>query len=254
MRPPMNWTDTTIILPCRNEAATIQRALREVAAAVPGAELLVIHGGSDRTLERAGELRGALPRLVLVPNPGDRGKGHAVREAIRRAAGRCIAQFDTDLQFHADDLPALLAPVRSGAADVCVGSRFLPQSDAAAESAAFARDWGNRLLSAYASLLAGRRFSDVTTGMKAWARSAMDRIAYRDDQYSYEVELLVRAARLGLRVTEVPVRYRERSSGASMHRNNLAVAKAGLVILCKTTACRFRRRPAGPGAPPHLEH
>lgn len=237
----MNWDDTTIIIPCMNEAATIQRVVREVAAAVPGAELLVIHGGSDETLKRAGELRGELPRLLLVPNPNDRGKGHAVREAVRRASGRYIAQFDADLQFHAADLPVILAPVLEGKTDICVGSRFLPQSTASEEAAILTRDWGNKLLSAYASLLAGRRLSDVTTGMKAWTRAAIDRIAYRDDRYSYEVELLVRAARLGLRVLDVPVRYRGRSTGESMHRNNLAVAKAGLVILLKATACRFRR-------------
>lgn len=238
----MDWTDTTIIVPCMNEADTIERVLREVGAAVPGAELLVIHGGTDATLERAEALRPLFPRLTLVKNHNDRGKGHAVREAIRAAAGRYIAQFDADLQFYAEDLPVILSPVIEGRADICVGSRFMPNSATSQDAAILTRDWGNRVLSAYASLLAGHWFSDVTTGMKAWTREAIDRVDYRDDRYSYEVELLVRAAALGLRVIDVPVQYRGRQTGLSMHRNNLAVARAGLVIMAKTTACRFRGR------------
>lgn len=231
----------SILVPCMNEASTIVAGLRGIAEVLPRAEIVVMHGGTDHTLELAETLRPEIPGLVLRKNKDDRGKGHAVKAAIQVASREVVAQFDADLQFYPRDLVTILDPVLQGRADVCVGSRFLPQSNASADAAVMTRDMGNRLLSAYASLLAGHRFSDVTTGMKAWTRAAMKQIDFRDDRYSYEVELLVRAVRLGLRVVDVPVQYQGRKSGVSMHRNSLAVAKAGTVILLKTTACRFRR-------------
>ena len=219
----------------------IEGCLRGLATAMPGAEILVVHGGSDNTMDIAASLRAEFPGIRAVKNPDDRGKGHAVKTGIAAASHDVIAQFDADMQFYPEDVPLMVAPVLEGRADLCIGSRFMADSTTSADSAVVTRDLGNKFLSAYASLLAGRRFSDVTTGMKVWTRDAIRRIDFRDDRYSYEVELLVRAAVLGLRTLDVPIRYRARHTGVSMHRNNLAVAKAGMVILAKTTAARLRK-------------
>lgn len=236
--------DVSIIISCFDEALTIDRCVRTVAEALPEAEIVVVHGGGDRTLEIARGLRAEFPQVTPVRNENDRGKGHGIRTGIARAAGRCMAQFDADLQFRAADLPALVGPLVAGDADVCLGSRFLPGSDRAAYQRSFFRDWGNRLLAAYVSALVGRRVTDVTAGMKAWTRTAIERIDFRDDRYSYEAEIVVRAARLGLRIRELPVAYASRAAGRSMHAGNLAVIRAGLTIMVKCLAYRFRARPA----------
>lgn len=230
----------SIIVACRNEEDNIEACLRQVASVLPAAEILVVAGGSDRTCDLAEAFSRGDPRVRAVRHAGDRGKGHAIRTGISLASHHVMAQFDADLQFSAEDLPALLQPVADGACDLCTGSRFVRGADRAAASAIASRDLGNRIVSAYASLLIGRRVTDVTSGMKAWTREAIQRIDFRDDAYSYEVEIVVRAARLGLRHREVPVRYTGRAAGQSMHRNSLALARAGLVIMGKALGARRR--------------
>ena len=68
----------------------------------------------------------------------------------------------------------------------------------------------------------------------------MERIDFRDDRYSYEAEMIVRAACLGLRIRDVPVRYASRTAGASMHANSWKVIQAGFVIMAKALAARWR--------------
>ena len=235
-----NKPQISVLVSCFNEENNIVDCVRGVAAALPHAEIVVIHGGTDRTLEVARGLAGQVPNLVLVRNENDRGKGHGIRTGIEHASADVMAQFDADLQFFASDLPALLGPVLKGECDLSLGSRFLPSSDRSAYRTSFFRDAGNRVLSGLVSALIGTRVTDVTAGVKAWTRDAIRRIAYRDDRYSYEAEIVVRAGGLGLRIREVPVSYASRRQGRSQHANNLDVIKAGAVIIVKSIACRIR--------------
>ncbi len=207
---------------------------------MPDAEIVVVHGGNDRTLEIARCMSAEFPQVVPVRNENDRGKGHGIKTGIARASATIMAQFDADLQFFATDLPALVQPLLSGQADVCLGSRFLPSSDRAAYKPSFFRDMGNRLLAGYVSLLIGQKVTDVTAGMKSWTRSAIQTIDFRDDVYSYEAEIVVRAGLTRQRIIEIPVFYASRSEGESMHRGNAAVIKAGLVIIVKCFVCWVR--------------
>lgn len=237
---PKERPQVSVIVSCFNEEANIEACVRSVAEAMPEAEIVVVHGGTDRTLEIARGLKAELPNVVPVRNENDRGKGHGVRTGIEHCSADIIAQFDADLQFFASDLPALVEPVLKGECDLCLGSRFLASSDRSAYEPSFFRDAGNRILSGVVSVLIGRRVTDVTAGSKAWTREAIRKIDYRDDRYSYEAEIVVRAGALGLRIREVPVRYASRREGISMHRNSLAVAKAGLVIILKCIGSRIR--------------
>jgi len=231
----------SILVACRNEELNVEKCIREIARVLPQAEIVIIDGGIDRTFEIAQSLCGEFPLLRVVKNEGDVGKGHAIRTGINIASASIMAQFDCDLQFGADDLPALLAPIGRGECDLTFGSRFIQHADRTAYRPVFFRDVGNRLLAGYVSLLIGRRVTDVTAGIKAWTREAINQVDFHDDRYSYEVEVVIRAAVLKLRFVEVPVRYSSRMRGESMHRDTWAVIKAGLVIVTKAFAARIRR-------------
>ncbi|HMP72689.1 MAG TPA: glycosyltransferase family 2 protein [Kiritimatiellia bacterium] len=228
------------IVSCFNEQETIEACVKSIHLALPEAEILVVDGGHDQTFEIASALIPEIPRLRVVRNLDDRGKGHAIREGCRLASGPIIAQFDADLQFFAEDLPHLIEPLLAQKCDLCVGSRFLPSADRAAYQPMFFRDLGNRLLSSLLSLLSGHRLTDVTTGMKAWTREAGERIDFTDDRYSYEAEIVLKAARRGLRILEVPVKYASRTHGQSMHQSNFALIRAGTVIALKSIGWRLR--------------
>jgi len=230
----------SVIISCFNKETTIERCIREVSRVLPDAEIVVVHGGTDRTLDIARALQKEIPRVTPVYNENDQGKGHGIKTGLAHASGDVMAQFDADLQFSASDLPALLRPVLACDSDVSLGSRFLPSSDRAAYQPSFFRDLGNRLLAAYISVLIGHKVSDVTAGMKAWTRHAMAQIDFQDNAYSYEAEIVVRAGLLGLRLQEVPVSYASRRAGASMHSGNLGVIRAGAVIVLKCFGCWVR--------------
>jgi len=230
----------SIIVACRNEEASIETCIAALRTALPMAEIVIVDGGSDRTLEIAQRMAEKDPLIVAVRNENDRGKGHAIKTGIEKATHDIMAQFDADMQFFASDLSMLLAPVVDGDCDLCLGSRFLPGSNKESYQKIPSRDLGNRLVSLFVSILIGRRVTDVTAGVKSWTRSAISKIDFKDDAYSYEAEMVVRAGRLGLRILEMPVSYASRTAGQSMHQTTRALAKAGLTILAKSLAARLR--------------
>lgn len=225
------YPSVSIIISCFNEEENIEQCVRSVAAAMPESEILVVHGGADRTSEIANSLKAEIPAIRVVRNENDRGKGHAIRKGIECASHDVMAQFDADNQFFASDLPALVDPILAGRADVTLGSRFLPSADRSAYQPSFFRDFGNRTLSAYVGLLCGKKVTDVTAGVKAWTRKAIQSIDLTDDKYSYEAEIVVRAFSLRLSVQDIPVKYSSRSAGESMHTSTSKVIIAGLTIM-----------------------
>lgn len=234
------YPKVTIIISCFNEEANIEKCIRSVASAMPESEILVVHGGTDRTSEMATRLKTEIPAVRVVRNENDLGKGHAIRKGIECATHDVMAQFDADNQFFATDLPALVDPILEGRADVTLGSRFLPSADRSAYKPSFFRDYGNRTLSAYVGLLCGKKVTDVTAGVKAWTRKAIQAIDLTDDKYSYEAEIVVRAAVKKLRILELPVKYASRVEGISMHTSSLKVIIAGFTIIKNCVSYRFR--------------
>jgi glycosyltransferase involved in cell wall biosynthesis len=226
----LNTATVSILIASRNEEANILECLIATTQALPEAEVIVIDGGEDQTSELARQFAAQNPSVRVIKNRPDLGKGHAIKRGIDEARGTVMAQFDCDLQFDAVDLPLLLAPLLAGEADVAVGSRFLPAANRSTYKPIFYRDLGNRLLSMWMAVLVGHRVTDVTTGMKAWTKEAIQCIDFKDNRYSYEAEIVLKAHRHGLRVREIPVRYGSRVSGVSMHRNVFALLKAGLTI------------------------
>jgi hypothetical protein len=99
---------------------------------------------------------------------------------------------------------------------------------------------GNRILANYIAILIGQKVTDVTTGLKGWTRNAIEQIAFQDDAYSYEAEIVVRAGLLGQRILEIPVSYASRVAGVSMHTSDFKLTKAGIVIILKCFTCWIR--------------
>ena len=238
-------SEFTIIISTFNEEDAIRECLERVRAAAPEAEIILIHGGKDRTAEIArswGEER-SVPIRVLN-NYGDSGKGHAIKVGITLAAHPVMLQFDADLQFIPEDIPRMIGPVLAGEADLVVGSRFMEGVDKSGYESSFFRDVGNTFLNRYISLLAGQSITDVTTGLKAWNRKAIWDIDFKDNRFVYEMEIVVRGALKGYRILQVPVTYLSRQGGASGHgtgfREIYSIAKTGLMIALKALLIRCR--------------
>ncbi len=234
----------TIIISTFNEEDTIGECLDRVRQSAPEAEIILLHGGRDGTARAArewAEQRGDPVRVL--ENYGDSGKGHAIKVGITLASHPAMLQFDADLQFAPEDIPRVVGPVLAGESDLVIGSRFLPEADRSGYRSSFFRDRGNAFLNRFISLVSRREVSDVTTGMKAWNRKLIRDVDFKDNRFIYEMEIVVRAALKGYRITQVPVTYFSRQGGASGHGTGAAefcsIARTGLLIAFKAVLIRW---------------
>jgi glycosyltransferase involved in cell wall biosynthesis len=216
--------DTLVFIPAWNEADSLPDVLEEAKRDLPDVDLLVIDDGStDDTAEVAREA-GAL----VVSFPENRGLREGIAEGYRRAAvdgyDYC-GRLDADGQHPAAELARMLTLVRSGACDVAVGSRFLPESgkDGERYRPTPERIFGTSLLRLLMRLRLGQPISDGTSGMYAVNHRALDLLA---DPYvceAPEVEALMRITDAKLKLLEVPVHMRQREHGESSFKGKRAV-------------------------------
>ena len=199
------------IVPALNEEVTVGRVIDEIREFDPGFDIVVVDdGSSDRTAGVAADREAFVVRL-----PFNLGIGGAVQTGYRFAFehGYDIAvQVDGDGQHDPQQLPAILAPVLAGDADLCVGSRFAGKS---AYRSSFARRIGIRIFARIVSAVVRQRVTDTTSGFRAVNRRGIALFA-ADYPHDYpEVEATVMCVKHKLRLREVPVEMRERGGGSS---------------------------------------
>ena len=199
------------IVPAYNEEASIAEVVFEVRDFDPDLEVLVVDDGSTDLTAACAEEAGA--RVLRLPL--NLGIGGAVQAGYMYAleGGFDVAvQVDGDGQHDAGELGRLLEPVLAGRADMAIGTRF---AGPRAYRAPFARRVGIGMFAALVSLRVRQRMTDTTSGFRAVNRRAI-RLFAADYPHDYpEVEAVVTAARGRLRVCEVPVLMRPRSTGRS---------------------------------------
>lgn len=223
-----------LIIPVLNEAEIIGRVLDEVPRELVN-RLLVVDGGSTDDTRAVATAHGA----EVVPAP--RGYGAACWAGVQAAADCDLLAFlDGDYSDPPGELERLLAPLRSGAADLVLGCRdFAPGA-----LPAHAR-LGNRLVLGIIRLLVGRDFSDLPS-YKAIRADRLAQLDLRERTYGWTTEMIVKAARRGLRIVEVRVAYRERGGGQSKVSGTLrGTLGAGYTLI--TTAIRCARVPLPDG-------
>ncbi|MGQ0521063.1 MAG: glycosyltransferase family 2 protein [Actinomycetota bacterium] len=234
--------DLLVIVPALNEEAALEAVVAGTRHAL-GAEVVVVDDGSG---DRTGEVARAAGGVVLR-HPFNLGVGAAVRTGLRYAVENgyeTVLQLDGDGQHDPGEARLLLDRLERGDVDVVIGSRF---------EHGYACSRSRRLIMRFLASIVSRRLgtpvTDTTSGFRAFGGPAVGYFArvYPADYLSDTVEALLLAADGGLRVAEVPVRMRQRTTGtASTNRvsGTFHVARLLLVVLVH----RFRRRAAAAGA------
>src|SRR5919197_672557 len=226
------------LVPAHNEARTVGGVVEEIKSFDPDFEVLVIDDGStDRTAEVAENAGAQIVRL-----PYNLGIGGAVQTGIQYARDHgfdLAVQVDGDAQHPPREIPKLVGPIIDGSADLVIGSRFLGTGD---YEPPVSRLVGIKLLARLVSLIVRQRVTDTTSGFRAMNRRAIQLFA-ADYPHDYpEVEATVLVFRHRLRMVEVPVQMRVRTSGSSwirFHRSAYYMVKVTLALFVGL----FRRYP-----------
>ena len=193
-----------IQIPCYNEAATLGITLRALPRALPGVDrvewLVIDDGSTDATVAVARE--GGVDHVISLPT--NRGLARAFMaglEACLRAGADIIVNTDADNQYQADDIPALIAPVVEGHADMVVGARPIEQIAHFSPLKKVLQRVGSRVV----QLASNTRIPDAPSGFRAFSRSAAMQINVFSS-YSYTLETIIQAGQKGMTVVSVPVR------------------------------------------------
>ncbi len=201
----MEAPKVSIVIPTRNEEASVGRVLDQVAAAMAGGgpyEVLVVDTDSkDRTVEIA-KAKGAR----VVPEPR-RGYGRAYKTGFSAARGDVIVTLDADLTYPADMIPEFVRLVVMEGADFVSGNRLTNLGEGAMSGM---HRLGNRMLTAAFRVLYRFPIRDSQSGMWGIRRSALPRLELVHDGMAFSEELKLEAIRKGLRFQEIPIPYRPR--------------------------------------------
>ena len=201
----------SILMPVYNEEARVAAAVKQALdVAYPcEIELVVVDDGSrDATAEILGRFDD--PRLTVVVQPRNQGKGAAVRKAAETATGDYVVILDADLEYDPQDIPRLLAPVLDGRAEVVYGNRQFGSHS----SFSFWYVMGNKAVTTYANVLFNCYLGDLETCFKLLPLDLYRRLDVTSAGFGMEAEITGKILRTGLRPYEVPISYKARTREA----------------------------------------
>jgi glycosyltransferase involved in cell wall biosynthesis len=235
----------SIVIPAYNESARIEQTLERVLGCVAerewDAEVLVVDDGSkDDTAAIVQRWMETHPRLHLVKNPGNRGKGYSVRNGLLQAAGDVVMFTDADLSSPMEEAERLLAALADGA-DVAIGSRWMDRTRQTIHQPLYRQFFG-RCFNWVTRTVMGLPFKDTQCGFKAFKREAAQVIFRLQtiERWGFDPEILFIARKLKYVVREVPVTWgHDERSRMSYLKDGMKMLEEMAVIRMNSLAGRY---------------
>ena len=218
--PELDELRIAVLLPCYNEAVTVQKCVEDFREALPNAVVYVFdNNSSDGTAERAAEA-GA----VVVRSPRQ-GKGHVVRHMFRVVDADVYVMADGDDTYPAADAPRLVRELATSHADMVVGSRL---DDHEGDSFRSLHVLGNGMFVALVNVLFQVRLEDILSGYRVFSRRFVRTVPLSAGGFGIETDMTLNALSKGLHIVELPIHYGSRPEGSE---SKLSTWRDGLVIL-----------------------
>jgi hypothetical protein len=226
------WGGVLVCIPALDEAKSLPAVLAEIPAQVAGlaTHVLVIDDGSRDGTADVARAKGA----HVVSHPVNSGQGAALQTGYlvaERLGVEIVVTLDADGQHDPAQMERLVEPIVRGEADFVVGSRRMAEGESDGDSKA--RNAGITVYTRLINLIGGTAVSDIANGYRAIRASRLAEIAFTEDQF-HNPELLLGAARAGLRVVDVPVTIRRRTAGNSKKGTDLRYGLGFLRVMLKT--------------------
>ena len=219
-RKPASATTCTVLVPCRNEKGNIENAILRTPEMGRQTEFIFVEGGSqDGTYEECLRIQREYPNKdITVLQQDGRGKGDAVRKGFAAAKNDVLMILDADLTVPPEDLPKFFEAITSGKGEFINGSRLVYRMEK--EAMRFLNTLGNKFFSRVFTYLFEQRIRDTLCGTKVLWREDYIKIQNGRKYFGEfdpfgDFDLLFGAVKLNLKITEVPIRYRERTYGST---------------------------------------
>ena len=206
----------SIIIPAYNEEKRLPATLEKVISYLKHSEwsfaeiVVVDDGSSDGTVPVAEQMQARCPSIRILRNPGNRGKGYAVRHGMMKCRGEWALFTDADLSAPIEELETLWSAAERTGAQVVVGSRALDRGLIGVHQSWF-RENAGRVFNLVMRLVTGLPFRDTQCGFKLFSAAAARDIFRRQllEGFGFDVEVLYIGRRLGFSEIEVPVKWND---------------------------------------------
>lgn len=217
-RPVATQTKLSVVIPVYNEAATVKELVAQVVQAPlpPGVvrEIICIN---DASTDGSGSVLDTLPQAFpdvdfkILHKSVNEGKGAALRDGFKVAAGDLVLVQDADLEYDPNDYVKLITPILEDSADVVFGSRFIGGEPH--RVLYFWHTMGNKFLTLLSNMFTDLNLTDMEVCYKAFRKSVLDRIDIKCNRFGFEPEITAKVAKVRprLRIFEVGVAYYGRS-------------------------------------------
>lgn len=214
-------SDSLIIIPTYNEASNIKKLIDHLMSLSISVDILIVDDGSpDGTADVIRDKMKQYPdKIYLIERNGKSGLGTAYVAGFKFALSKgynYICEMDADFSHNPDDIPRLIQPVKSGEADIAIGSRYSKGiSIVNWPLSRLILSYGANL---YARFITGLPIKDTTAGFKCIHSEVLEKInldKIRSNGYAFQIELHFRAWKSGFRLREISIIFREREEGVS---------------------------------------
>jgi glycosyltransferase involved in cell wall biosynthesis len=228
MEPSAAKAKVVIVMPAYNAAKTLRITYEAIPKADVDSVILVDDGSKDETLKIAKELK--LEVFVHSRNYGYGGNQKTCYTEALKAGADIVVMLHPDYQYDPTLVPEVVAPIKTGQADVVLGSRLLG-GNVMQQGMPWWKFLGNRFLTGVQNWVLGQQLSEYHTGYRAFSRRVLEEVPFllNSDHFVFDQEMLVQTIHLGFVIKEIPVptRYFAEASSASFS----ASVRYGLSIL-----------------------